>query len=810
MVARSPLGSRALVLPARLSTARLRQTVGYLTGWDIARLGLPVGLPAQISSQSDMSCLLRDGDVLDVSIAGCDTVTHLVHCPPELKNNVLWTRRLVLQVPAFIRIWNPRIRPPILVCIPAGESWDPVEGTFSGDFSTNHPGRWTPVRWAPCKLPHLVQVSDEEHCANVLFEDSSGVICVTLDRQVTPFDIMHGTADSCRGVRVLGNFHIGAHAPLELRDGDVVVTGPLAQVEDAAWPDLRNSFVRRLPWWPLLGISCLGPAMPRLACLVSVFTTSVLATSGSGALHLHGRSRSPHRAEAARCPSPRIGYWRPERRHQMSLVATRSECHLQVLCPFRGWGPPVPYTRAIEAQQILRAVHRDSGNWAVGVLPLGGSHIEHFTVILPLPPAPLVTVLLHTAGTSRAVLLPSCITLRHISDYFVSLTGTPGMHALVPPALKRIGGYEDEIVRLRHGDTFELEAGPWHPYSRQHEAVIIPDLQHLPHLNVWHMPFLVRSGGWVSVWGTDREGNSCHSRHWIPDGALWSPRWLHFSTDGRPLAEGRWVPAAYLPEHHVSFVEQPEPETVHVLLSQPYDSTATVCRRLMLDPSAERTALNRVPDDWQLRPDLQARVVVTWPRNGDVMVPRVLRRAFHGGLLSASVSGLLRRPGWVLLGLMGFITATEGATVFPGSDVGDRSITNERHVASSSFVLALTALRLRHMHTSIAVLPAVSAMVVPPAEQQLLPPVPIGKHPWRISQHQRVCGESVAHCTRARLLSPFCGEGDEVEVSPETPVEDLRISLSSQEPYWYGELMPVWPAIWPHTACSIYAHSLRG
>ena len=460
----------------------------------------------------------------------------------------------------------------------------------------------------------------------------------------------------------------------------------------------------------------------------------------------------------------------------------------------------MPYTRTMESQQILRVVHRDSGNWAVGTLPLGGSHIEHFTVILPLPPAPLVVVLLHTAATSRAVLLPSCITLRQISDYFVSLTGVPGMRALVPPALKRVGGYEDETVRLRHGDTFELEAGPWHPYSRQHEAVLIPDLQHLPHLNVWHMPFLVRSGGWVSVWGTDVDGNSCHSQHWIPDGALWSPRWLHFSMEGRPLADGRWVPAAYLPEHHVSFVEQPEPEAVHVLLLQPYDSTATACRKLMLDASAERTALNRISDEWQLRPDLQARVVVSWPRNGDVMVPRVLRGAFHYSLLSTTAMSFMRRPGWALLGLLGLLSVTAGAATLPPMADARYTTPVAREVARTSPTFVLAALGLRHLLGCAVVLQAANAMVVPPPEQQLLPPVPIGKHPWRVTQQLRVCGESVEHCTRARLLSPFCGDSDEVEVSSDTPVEDLRISLSSQEPYWYGELMPVWPAIWSQTA----------
>ena len=374
------------------------------------------------------------------------------------------------------------------------------------------------------------------------------------------------------------------------------------------------------------------------------------------------------------------------------------------------------------------------------------------------------------------------------------------MKVLVPPALKRIGGYEDEVVRLRHGDTFELEADPWHPYCRHHEAAVIPDLQHLPHLNVWRMPFVVHSGGWVSIWGTNRDGTSCHSRHWIPDGALWSPRWLHFSTDGRPLAEGRWVPVAYLPDHHVSFVEQPEPQAVHVLLSQPYDFAATACRRLLLDSSAERTELNRLSDEWQLRPDLQARVVVQWPRNGDVMVPRVLWRAFHYSMLSANLAGLLRRPSWGLLGLLSSIPLAMGVEV-PLIPAADPFLGSGRPYDGTGLSLVAGAsVGARRPLSFLLLLQVASAMVVPPAEQQQIPPVPIGKHPWRVPQQLRLCGESVEHCSRARLLSPFCGEGDEVEVASETPLEDLRFSLSSAEPYWYDELMPVWPAIWPHTA----------
>ena len=144
VVAHSDQGSRALVVPARLTAARLLQTVGYLTGWDARRIQLPLGLSFGHDTHSEIPSLLRDGDVLDVSLADADVGQYLIRSPADLKNNVMWTRKIVLQVPAFIRTWSPRLRPPILVC--AGECWEPTESTFSGDFRASHPGRWVPAR----------------------------------------------------------------------------------------------------------------------------------------------------------------------------------------------------------------------------------------------------------------------------------------------------------------------------------------------------------------------------------------------------------------------------------------------------------------------------------------------------------------------------------------------------------------------------------------------------------------------------------------------------------------------------------------
>ena len=247
---------RALVLPARMSASRLSQVVRYLTGWEVAEVRLRLSLQVHLPLPLDVPCILRDGDVLDAVSPGGERSRHVARQPAELKSNVLWTRSILLQHSTFIRIWSPRMRPPILLCIAAGEHWDSAVMSFSGDFQANHPGRWVPVPWAPCRLPHFVQASEDDDCANVLFEEPCGVHCVTFDGQVTPFDITQGTSEHSRGVRVLGSPHIGAHVPLDLRDGDVVVTGPLVNAEDSAWPDLRSHTALGATHWLLRLLVC--------------------------------------------------------------------------------------------------------------------------------------------------------------------------------------------------------------------------------------------------------------------------------------------------------------------------------------------------------------------------------------------------------------------------------------------------------------------------------------------------------------------------------------------------------------------------
>ena len=61
---------------------------------------------------------------------------------------------------------------------------------------------------------------------------------------------------------------LGPHVPLDLRDGDVVVTGPLVHKDDAAWPDMRSLASRGFPK-AVLAALCVGLLGHRVPCLSS-------------------------------------------------------------------------------------------------------------------------------------------------------------------------------------------------------------------------------------------------------------------------------------------------------------------------------------------------------------------------------------------------------------------------------------------------------------------------------------------------------------------------------------------------------------
>ncbi|CAE7875810.1 set10 [Symbiodinium microadriaticum] len=251
---------------------------------------------------------------------------------------------------------------------------------------------------------------------------------------------------------------------------------------------------------------------------------------------------------------------------------------------------------------------------------------------------------------------------------------------------------------------------------------------------------MVGRGGWVSVWGTSADGSSHCNRFWIEDGSIWSPTWLMFSCQGRSVSSRRWVPTPYLSGQDVSFVEQADVDEAHVLLVPQFEAAAITCRRLLLSPGAARDNANRIPEGWQLRPDLGARVVHSWPRNGDVLIPQLVGRLFQSGVVSFAVAATQRPLGILLFCLVGVSSAY-------AADAG----------------------------------PATPSMTV--EHQPEIPP-----------------SAAVLPHNPARMLSPFTGISEEIVITPDTLVDEVRSALSGEEPHWYRDVMPLWPALWQQTA----------
>ena len=537
---------------------------------------------------------------------------------------------------------------------------------------------------------------------------------------------------------------------VHLRNGDVIYDGFLPRNAGSVWPDLRSRTAG-----PRLSGAMLVCGLARtwwvsVLCSLSVSLPTTLAARETVSRASHSRSRTPETRPEARSPSPRIGCWGPERQQPLRQVVTRSECLFQVLCPYRGWGQLSTFSQATTHAELVQAVQRDSGMWARGYLPIGGLNVQRPVVLLPLAPAGLSTLLLHTADTSRSVVFPAQTTLRQVKDHLSRLVSADASVLSVPPALRCVLGYPDATIRLRHGDSFELDVDPLGVCARHREAHVVPSLDCVPHLSVWHMPFVVRVGGWANVWNTDEQGHSVHSRVWVPDQACWSPRWLKFSLDGSQISDSRWVPTPHLPGHGASFVVHLGLDEAHVLLVSPLDRTVTECRKLLLVTDVDRQDHNRIPQGWQLRPDIQESVAISWPRAGDVLIPELAGRLFRSTVVASSVG--MRQP-----------------------------------IRAALLWLALWV-------------GSVDAMIAPPLEQQHLDPVPIGKFPWRVPPEARVCHESVRPHNPARIISPFTGVGDEAVIGPDSTVEEVRLQLTDAEPLWSSDVMPIWPAIWQQTA----------
>ncbi|CAE7836107.1 unnamed protein product [Symbiodinium sp. CCMP2592] len=740
VVARSEHCQRSLLLPPDSAYEQICRAVVYLARLEVGQVRLPPAVFALCGLRPNADIHLRTGDVLDV-LAGRQEATC---CRPtsvgQLKDSTLWTRPVLLSFPVPVYLWLPSLRQPIVHLLPAGTWWDPVSLSFDGPFRQSFAGRWVPVSWAPSHVVHMMQASDDANIVHVFLESQGQLVAQATDRCQT---VARFAAD--RGLLSTELVVIGVpsmSADWRLRDGDIVFDNFLSDPQARPWDPLASASPSRTALGAITGACWIVTGSS--ACFVLVFSSWLPPTRA-----VRGRSRTPPDSSEDEfdCTVAPVGLWKPELTHPLESFPQRWDYH--ILCPFRGWSSCIQAPASTTHTDFQHITRRFCGGWVRGHLLLGPSRITGMGVVLPLPSAGLATIFVHAGGSSHAAVVPRHCCLDVLLRHLQRLCWPIGIWLRLPPALTRAQMPRDASLALRDGDTFSLELDMYHPAYRSQPSETVARVEHLNHLNLWHVPFRLRHGGWIFIWHDEDNLEHQCERHWVNAHSTWMPRWSQFVPPrGEPLAD-KIVPVPCLKEGECHFVRRSDFMEARVLMVDPLDASADECRLLSLS----RLGCD-IPFGWQHRPDIQIRNREGGLRDGDVLVPtsRVSARSRLADILAA-------------LGVAGF-----------------------RGYSGLSLFLPLLCLSL----------PA-SSMFAPPQEVQGGAVGNIGMFPWRVPVEHRACHEAVPSEGCARLFSPFEADAPLVPVSPETLVEDLTINLVSCGPAWCTDLMPVWPNIWvPH------------
>ena len=516
---------RSVLLPTPLPYTRLCQAIQYLTGWEVGQVRVPPGVHARQLVEPQGPLLACRADGADFEAAR----------PTKLKDHVLWTRRDKIAVRMPIYAWLPDLRQPILTWVPAGSVWDPSCLTFLGAFAHSFPGRWTPVIWSPSNIPQLIRVAESPGRVAVLAEDANTLRCISVDEISSRGSLSSALRTTGNHIRVLGTADCTVHAPIVMRNGDVVQDTIELEGARSPWRSLWSSSSR--------GVRGLAPFL----CLFLRFPGAVCAASllGLGASPAYGmlaiqdqeplrRSRSPPTRVGRRAESPRLGCWRHDCEQPALEVSSRGRCHYSVLCPFRGRGQPAHFVRDVTRSSLMHVLRGEAGPWVADFIVLGGDDAASPATLLPAAAGSFATVVVQTADTTRATVLPAYGSFRHLGACVRRLVQGWGLTITPPPALRQLARSPDAIARLRRGDTFELYTDMCHPQYRGRPIRRVVDLASLPHMNIWHLNFQVQVGGWVEVWEPHVSLVRQRVLKHIPGGSFWSPVNLGFS-DGRSL-----------------------------------------------------------------------------------------------------------------------------------------------------------------------------------------------------------------------------------------------------------------------------------
>ena len=765
--------ARAVLMPRTVTDSWLRSFASHQVSADIDSIYLPHALEIwRFYDVPPPDCRLRNGDVLYLYDRDRQQEPLEFEGPWDIQTSgtgqhAPWAVGFRLDSETVVDLLRPGQRPASAI-IPAGETWAPVQCTFSGDFNLLHPGMWTPVQWTASSTPQLIQAHGVAAYANVVVSTASGRRVRSVPRMVNR-DALAACTGLHRSSITLGGVTTAAlDAGVEIRNGDVVFGH--SQERSAAPRSVRPSsrILLLLGWGPVLwrrGIP--WSAVPSLLVVTSFALQAGIRdvrameapspdsdearTIRTRLARSRSRSRqffpSSRNGPESGPPIP-ISVWNPHptrRDHCFGDFAPRGGgLQVRAICPFAGGSSSREVTHDAVWSVFADTGRSLCGRWPHGFFPGRGLGHRAGLTILPLSPTPLATVVLHRQGSARPFVVPESVTLAqiHLLSGNYDLGASP-RSLISSPAC---GGRDPHApLRVRNGDDFAYVPPFRDPEWCQVQWPRYRDPVEAMKCASWTIPFVIEWDGVARFWSTY---SSSPQIVILREHTWWDPRQRTFCDFRGDRLGGTWIPVLHGSSEHLHMLDHAGVRAVHVMCVD-YTRDDTSHHNAFLPGSYS----HQPPHGWQWHPGL-ASLQPSSLRTGDVLVPDTsVEDRFDPWTQSIQqfmppvVAGALARGRlWGVLILLSWLTPGVGAMQQP-------------------LPFSFNAFR-------------------------------VGRFPWRENDPDTTLALlSTQDSVDTVYLSPFSGPGPVLTLPATSSVADWSAALVQQDPAWGASACPVWPTV---------------
>ena len=419
----------------------------------------------------------------------------------------------------MVDLLQPNQRP-TFVSIPAGETWAPVQCTFSGDFHLQHPGMWTPVQWTPSSVPQLMLIHGVAANANVVVATSLGRRVREVPRFVSRQSLAACT-NLCQASIVLGGVPAASlDAGIEIRNGDVVFGEP------AAGSSL--SFRPLVFWLPAL---LAAHTSPRFFLFSSALFASVSAMQQPLAFSFNAY---------------RVGRF-PLRENDpeavMSLLSSHATVDTVYLSPFSGPSPVVTLPSTSTVSEWSEALTCHDPPWGAVACPVWPTVSAGAMVAVPRPPT-LNLVCIHITSHLEhfALCIPRVTTVAWLVRALRNARVLDVLSLRIPPALGQSPGDSQDEIAWRTGDL--VVALPPDAFTGMFQTPVFATAEQLRHCAIWSLDFCLAAKADAVLWQPDTRPLLTT----IPRGSRWNALDATFEGVFSERYPGGWAPVPWIAE----------------------------------------------------------------------------------------------------------------------------------------------------------------------------------------------------------------------------------------------------------------------